>query len=245
MIFNIHQFYTKEKRIQAVLHFTWNTQESLSLWISVGISDHTQSQRVRRGGAGREEAQPLEGYCKHEAQAVKKCLPSMFPLRVHIQLTHLSWPVLITHSAARLKMIADTRFWWAAGTEREVCALHEEMGPSGSEPGSPSPAAWPGESRSEQSNHGNACAVSSFQMTCPNPSHHHGLPTAQPSCLPPWQATRSCKDWCSRGMPITDPDLSFFFFLLYSREHYYFALTINKFHMESGSLFLKEQCFVF
>lgn len=52
----------------------------------------------------------MEGYCKHEAQEVKKCLPSMFPLRVHIQLTHLSWPVLITHSAARLKMIADTRF---------------------------------------------------------------------------------------------------------------------------------------
>lgn len=58
MIFNIHQFYTKEKRIQAVLHFTWNTQESLSLWISVGISDHTQSQRVCRGGASGRRPSP-------------------------------------------------------------------------------------------------------------------------------------------------------------------------------------------
>jgi hypothetical protein len=60
-----------------------------------------------------------EGYCKQEAHDEKKWRPSIFPLRVHIQLTHLSWPVLITHSAARLKMIADTRFWWAAGRQRE------------------------------------------------------------------------------------------------------------------------------
>lgn len=65
------------------------------------------------------EALGREGYCRHEVQEVEKCLPSMFPLRVHIQLTHLSWPVLITHSVARLKIIAVTRFWWAVGTERE------------------------------------------------------------------------------------------------------------------------------
>lgn len=50
----------------------------------------------------------------------------MFPLRVHIQLTHLSWPVLITHSAAKLKMIADTRFWWAAGDKRRVSPSRTE-----------------------------------------------------------------------------------------------------------------------
>lgn len=65
------------------------------------------------------KAQPFKGYCKHEAQEGKRCLPSTSPVRVHIQLTHLSWPVLTTHSVAKLKMIADTRFWWAAGTETE------------------------------------------------------------------------------------------------------------------------------
>lgn len=67
---------------------------------------------------GRRGQGNMEGYCRHDAQEVKKCWPSMFPLRVHIQLTHLSWPVLITHSVAKLKMIAVTRFWWAAGRER-------------------------------------------------------------------------------------------------------------------------------
>lgn len=73
----------------------------------------------RQAVAGQAKVRPSEGYCKHDAQDVKKCLPSMSPFRVHIQLTHLSWPVLTTHSEARLKIIADTRFWWAVGTERE------------------------------------------------------------------------------------------------------------------------------
>lgn len=46
----------------------------------------------------------------------------MFPLLVHIQLTHLSWPVLIIHSASKQKIIEDTRFWWAAETQTELRA---------------------------------------------------------------------------------------------------------------------------
>lgn len=42
----------------------------------------------------------------------------MLPLLVHIQLIHLSWPVLISHSDARQKVIADTRFWWAVRRKR-------------------------------------------------------------------------------------------------------------------------------
>lgn len=44
---------------------------------------------------------------------MKKCLPSMLPLWVHIQLTLLSWPVLTTHSVSKEKTMSDTRFWWA------------------------------------------------------------------------------------------------------------------------------------
>lgn len=42
----------------------------------------------------------------------------MLPLLVHIQLIHLSWPVLISHSDDRQKVIADTRFWWAVRRKR-------------------------------------------------------------------------------------------------------------------------------
>lgn len=42
----------------------------------------------------------------------------MLPLLVHIQLIHLSWPVLMSHSDARQKVIADTRFWWAVRRKR-------------------------------------------------------------------------------------------------------------------------------
>lgn len=128
---------------------------------------------------------PSEGYCKHEAQDVKKCLPSRSPFRVHIQLTHLSWPVLTIHSVAKLKIIADTRFWCAVETERESLwpsgrNVTFRIRSRGVRTEAVSKPEWPGDTRSAQPYHENACLCEQFQIISPTPARKQDFALRKP-----------------------------------------------------------------